>query len=356
MRRSLPTRLYTTRKGGKVYYRWRHPATRKEYGLGTDRRQAIQDAMELNARYEPERLSRVIDRIETGPTLNKWLDDWWADQEASGLRPATLKTRRWVANQIRAALGERVANRLKTADLVKAVDGKPPRTYQLFRSILVMIFRWAMLRDLCTVNPAEKMPVKTVKIKRQRLTEQQFWVIFRHATPLIRRAMLLALVTGQRREDIVSMKFSDIRDGVLYWTQRKTGHKGSMPVQGVLAEIVSECRDRVVSPYLIHHDANTARTYAKPGDPLFKDTLSKGFMRARDRSGLFSGLGPGEAPTFHEIRSLSGRLYKAAGGDAQALLGHFSQRTTDMYLLTRGAEHVNVEPLILIGQREKGGN
>ncbi|EBW7647806.1 tyrosine-type recombinase/integrase, partial [Salmonella enterica subsp. enterica] len=39
-------------------------------------------------------------------------------------------------------------------------------------------------------------------------------------------------------------------------------------------------------------------------------------------------------PPFHEIRSLSGRLYKDAYGEgfAQKLLGHTSENTTKMYL------------------------
>lgn len=42
-------------------------------------------------------------------------------------------------------------------------------------------------------------------------------------------AMDLALVTGQRREDIVNMKFSDVFDNRLYVTQIKTGMKIAIP-------------------------------------------------------------------------------------------------------------------------------
>ncbi|EHF0679962.1 tyrosine-type recombinase/integrase, partial [Escherichia coli] len=39
-------------------------------------------------------------------------------------------------------------------------------------------------------------------------------------------------------------------------------------------------------------------------------------------------------PTFHEIRSLAGRLYKETCGEefAQRLLGHTSEKTTKLYL------------------------
>ncbi|NIA33267.1 integrase [Serratia marcescens] len=47
-------------------------------------------------------------------------------------------------------------------------------------------------------------------------------------------------------------------------------------------------------------------------------------------------------PTFHEIRSLAGRLYeKERGKDfAQKLLGHTTEMMTLKYLKTRGKEYV----------------
>ncbi|VXC90622.1 tyrosine-type recombinase/integrase [Serratia oryzae] len=47
-------------------------------------------------------------------------------------------------------------------------------------------------------------------------------------------------------------------------------------------------------------------------------------------------------PTFHEIRSLAGRLYEREKGKefAMKLLGHKSVKMTDKYLDTRGKEYV----------------
>lgn len=58
---------------------------------------------------------------------------------------------------------------------------------------------------------------------------------------------------------------------------------------------------------------------------------------------LSSGLTwKGTPPTFHEIRSLSGRMHEANGISAKDLLGHADQRMTDAYLNTRGREWVVV--------------
>ena len=47
-------------------------------------------------------------------------------------------------------------------------------------------------------------------------------------------------------------------------------------------------------------------------------------------------------PTFHEIRSLSGRLYEEQNDKAfaQKLLGHTTEMMTLKYLKTRGKEYV----------------
>ncbi|EBZ0638210.1 integrase, partial [Salmonella enterica subsp. enterica serovar Oranienburg] len=55
------------------------------------------------------------------------------------------------------------------------------------------------------------------------------------------------------------------------------------------------------------------------------------FVKARKASGVNFSNNP---PTFHEIRSLLGRLYKDERGEefAQKLLGHTSENTTKLYL------------------------
>lgn len=76
-----------------------------------------------------------------------------------------------------------------------------------------------------------------------------------------------------------------------------------------------------------------------PDGSLHPDGLTKKFIAARKASGLPFEESP---PTFHEIRSLAGRLYeKERGKDfAQKLLGHSSETMTLKYLNTRGKEYV----------------
>lgn len=64
---------------------------------------------------------------------------------------------------------------------------------------------------------------------------------------------------------------------------------------------------------------------------IHPDGLTKKFVKARKISGVKFSDNP---PTFHEIRSLAGRLYKDERGEesAQKLLGRTSENTTKLYL------------------------
>jgi integrase len=99
--------------------------------------------------------------------------------------------------------------------------------------------------------------------------------------------------------------------------------------------VVAGCRDLIVSRYLVHHTERASRS--KPGDQVMGQIISKAFKNARDAAkiGASDGRTP---PSFHEIRSLSERLYREEFGAefAQAMLGHKSAQMTSKYDDLRG--------------------
>ena len=107
-----------------------------------------------------------------------------------------------------------------------------------------------------------------------------------------------------------------------------------------VGQVIERCRDAVISPCFLHHIRHVGR--AKPGDAIRVPTLSAFFAEARDLTGI---QWPEEKtpPSFHELRSLSARLYAEQGINAQALLGHKSADMTAVYRDTRGAEWIEVK-------------
>lgn len=137
------------------------------------------------------------------------------------------------------------------------------------------------------------------------------------------------------------MKFSDIWDDHLYVIQEKTGSKLAIPLSlkcdaigMTLEQVITLCRDNIVSQHLIHFTHNT--THARLGRLVQPNTLSTSFKKIRDLSGLVWD--KGTSPGFHEIRSLSERLYREQKVNTKDLLGHKSQRQTGRYNDDRGKE------------------
>jgi integrase len=89
---------------------------------------------------------------------------------------------------------------------------------------------------------------------------------------------------------------------------------------------------------VIHH----AREFgnAPLGSAVHVNNLSRAFQQARELAGV-TGEHP---PTFHEVRSLAKRLYKDQGNvDTKALLGHLTEKMSDLYADPRGAEPIRVK-------------
>ncbi|WP_440029882.1 tyrosine-type recombinase/integrase [Chromobacterium amazonense] len=150
---------------------------------------------------------------------------------------------------------------------------------------------------------------------------------------------------------------SQLRDGYLWVLQEKTGMRLKLPLSlkldalpQTLGDVIEECLSSgVAKPKGIVH----ARQFGHrvfPGKHLRPPLLTRAFADARDRAGI-TGESP---PTFHEIRSLAGRLYEEKYGErfAQRLLGHKNAQTTALYLDTRGAEWMSIE---LPSERGVGG-
>src|SRR6185436_15437634 len=160
------------------------------------------------------------------------------------------------------------------------------------------------------------------------------------------------LVSGQRREDIAVAKFKDFHDGAWWCVQESeksaNPHRIMIPLElrlhcfGMsLGDVLSQCRRTgVLSKHVIHQ--TSPRGNSPVGRHIWIDTLSKRFAETLDGLGL--DWGQKTPPTFHEIRSLSERLYSAQGGiNTQELLGHNDPETTAMYHDTRGSEWVRIK-------------
>lgn len=338
-RAGWPDNLYPNRDG----YKYRNPVSGKEKWMGKDRAVAFAAARKLNALLVKgnDLVDRVVAKTETiAEAIEVFRTD---DMPGRNWAPATTSVYESVLNRIKDKVGDQEVAKFTVRDcaaFIKAVT-ESPRSRQQFRLVLTWVFACAVEDGWIELNPALQTRKAVYRRQRERLTKPMYDEIWKCAEPWLRNAMDLSLLTLLRREDIASLEFSDVRDGKLWVvpgkTEGTTGARIRLKVEGALADVLSRCRDAVLSPYLIHRLPERARPQEKRAGKRMHHTqvlpeqLTRGFQDARDAAGIEGK----NLPTFHEIRSLGGALLRDAGWSVeqvQALMTHTSPSMTEHYL------------------------
>lgn len=353
--RPLPPNLYQKKDG---YFWFRNPITKETFGLGRNKEAAISQAKTANADIERRRGdTSLLARMDGGDNLlSKWCDVY--ERGLSGLKSNSMKSIRSQLTAIRDdEIGKMILVHITPRDVSSFIsrceDKRGAPMAAKIRSRLRDVLRSAMERGAIEVgkNPVEVTYKPKAVVKRSRLSLETYQAILAEVKSQKHRlwaanAIELALVTGQRLEDVCRMTFENVHDGFLWVEQTKGSGPNkpklciplslSLPAAGLtLEDIVKRCRDRVVSKHLIHFSHPISN--GKQGSAVAPRTLSRAFKVARvaARITVEKDRTP---PTFHELRSLAARLYSDQYGKdfAQALLGHKSAAMTAVYRDSRG--------------------
>ncbi|AXD29432.1 tyrosine-type recombinase/integrase [Salmonella enterica] len=351
------------KRTGRVYWQYKHPITGKFHSLGTDAEEAKQVASEANRIIAEQRTRQILSvnekiaRLRESRefiTVTTWLDRYLAIQqehlETGDIKLNSVKQKNKPVELLRRHAGMMYLKDVSTLEVAEVVDAVKAlghnRMAQVVRTTLIDVFKEAQHAGHVPpgYNPAQATRQPRNRVIRERLSLDEWKEIYTAAEqhpPYLQCAMLLAVVTGQRIGDISRMKFSDIWDDMLHVEHEKTGAKVALPLSLrcealniSLREVVAKCRDAVVSKYLVHFRHSTSQ--ATRGDRVSANSITTTFKKARNRTGL--SWPDRKAPTFHEQRSLSERLYEAQGIDTQKLLGHKSPQQTAKYHDDRGKD------------------
>ncbi|AXL49157.1 hypothetical protein DSC91_000863 [Paraburkholderia caffeinilytica] len=347
-RANWPANMHEPRPG---YYTWRDPRDGKTYVLGRiDLALAIFEAQEANAKAVAGKVTRSLsERLDTPrETIGDLLDK----MPVGKAKPETVRHRKYVDSAIRDEIGKVPCAALTTkhvADMLEKVEARGKMQWAVhIRSRMRAVCRRGMALGWMDRNPADATDKAKVTVKRRRLTFEEFQAIYEKAPQValwLQNAMLLALVSGQDRSTVARWERSFQQDGHAVLTRGKTGVRIAIPVElrmdvlGMsLSDVIARCRSTgIVSKYLIHHIRPNVN--APKGAAIKIKTFTSKFKEARDLAGITGD----DAPTFHEMRSLTKRLYMEQGGvDTKALLGHMTDVIADLYANSRGLEPLKV--------------
>ncbi len=244
----------------------------------------------------------------------------------------------YLVDEYRAAFGARRLSEITYLDLEtyrnwrKATltrAGKPRtdatvnREMSTLRHILNKAVEWEMLE----VNPFNKGSRLTLKENNHRLrflSELEIEALLKacaelktytpHLVPIVESALL----TGMRREELLSLKWEQIRNGFIYLTETKSGKARQIPINERLAQVLKALRQtNQLKSEFVFCDGQGRRFHEE----------KRSFTLACRRAGI-------EAFRFHDIRHtfasqlvMNGINLKAV----QELLGHADIKMTMRY-------------------------
>jgi integrase len=157
--------------------------------------------------------------------------------------------------------------------------------------------------------------------------DDEYLAVWNKAHYTVQDAMDLAHLTGQRPADLLKLNHDDIRDGMLWFTQNKTGKKLRIEITGELANLIERVLGREkynLKAGALLQDGN--------GQRLTYGALRSRFDKARE-----------DAKVSFQFRDIRAKTATDTGNlaHAQQLLGHKTRAMTEHYTRHRKGEKVS---------------
>ena len=211
-------------------------------------------------------------------------------------------------------------------DFVDRMHNSPGKCREAL-AVLNNVFRYAYDRGWVEHNPCRDIRGLPSKKPYPRWEEWEVDKFITTAHPRLRHAFMLALYTGQRKSDLVRMKWDDYDGKFIHVVQRKTGKELYIPVHPKLRRALKEMREDIsqrkrLNPYILKN---------MYGDPLSPGSFSRAVTQHARKIGLVG-------KCIHGIRKTTASILAEAGcsvWEIAAITGHSSVRELEAYAAGR---------------------
>jgi integrase len=213
--------------------------------------QGTDPATQRKAKAEDAKVDAQRERM----TLGRLVADW----ERLHLTHRSARYRKDATESMKRALPDwwdRPAERLARKDVVAIVDRLTPSVARALAAYGRACFAWAVRRGSVPGNPFVELPVAPSNVQRDRvLTDAEAVKVWKAAAadatpygPIVR----LLLLTGQRRDEVRGMDWSEIAPDLATWTipgkRTKNGQPSvvplSAPAQAILRARLAQVREQ----------------------------------------------------------------------------------------------------------------
>lgn len=191
-------------------------------------------------------------------------------------------------------------------------------------SFLRVVFRYAVEWQLVESNPCIGIARHREQKRRRYITDDEFWRIHAHAGQRLKLVMLAQYLTGQRINDVLGIRRSQLTDDGIEFEQQKTSAR-------LVVKWTSELRDTVRDALALHRGVPALTLFlGRSGKPPDYRSVLLQWDEACRAAGV-------EDAKPNDLRAKSLTDAKAQGQDATALAGHTGPAMTARYLRDRKA-------------------
>lgn len=271
-------------------------------------------------------------------TISWLITQYKASAEFGALRPLTRLDYEKVLVTVDAELGTEPF-KLITSKMVKAVRDDlakaTPRKAHKVKALVSLLYTWAADNDHVDLGFNPAAPIRKLKGRTKPYvpwSEPEIKVALGTVPAWLKTPLMLALYTGQRREDVVAMDWEDFQGSIIRVRQSKTGEPLDIACHKELRKYLEAIRTEFGGKI-----ARTAR-----GRPFTANSLSQALRRFITDTKCI----PADR-SLHGIRYAAAARLDEAGcsvTEAVAVMGHRTYQMALKYMAQRRAsEAANVK-------------
>lgn len=272
-----------------------------------------------------DQVERVINRKEAERHTFQFLSDaYLTSAEFNALADITQRDyRRTIEERLLPALREErydCVNRATIKAIRDAViaEGQSVRTAHKVKQVASLLYAWADEEDLLPagfINPAQGIRKLRGQSRSITIWSPEETALFLGACePFMRTPVMLALYTGQRREDLVRMQWSDVTGNVIRVRQNKTGEPLTIPCHSALTAHLAQIRTKFGGPIIRNAESK----------PLNANALSAAMNRA------VAAIDAMPHRTLHGLRYAAAGALEEAGCSVVEITSIIGHRTYTM--------------------------
>lgn len=293
-----------------------------------------------------KKLRRILNKAEADKDVGAETHTWkfavaeWVVAMADSVKPSVLLRYRRSLKAIRPLMDGLIIEQITTKTIAKIVktrraEGVTNATIKRDLTAVSSVLRYCCAQGWREDNPAKTYDRTVIRERRDPIIlplEEDIDATVKRATPGMAAAIRYAQYTGMRQEEVFSLEWEQVREGVSDLSKTKTSRPRAVPNDERAVGTLSGTKKHATSSWVFWRvDGQRYKNISSNFRQLIRKLIKEKKIK--------------RAFKFHHLRHWFAVDFLRKGGNIYMLqkhLGHTSIRTTEMYLdyLTPEEQHV----------------